>query len=64
MECGGKRSATPLWPSYSTLLAPSGAPTEKRCRRFALPPHSKCDLSAVKQHTATVREVVDGKRAS
>jgi len=26
----------------------SGARMEKRCRRFALPPHSKCVLSAVK----------------
>ncbi len=41
LECGGKRSATPLWLP--------GPPSEKRCRRCALPPHSKivaaCDDS-------------------
>jgi hypothetical protein len=29
MECGGKRSATPLSPGYSTLPAQSGAGMEK-----------------------------------
>ena len=33
VECGGKRSAPPLWLS--------GLTEGKRCRRFALPPHSK-----------------------
>ncbi len=41
LECGGKRSATPLWLH--------GPPSEKRCRRCALPPQSKivaaCDDS-------------------
>jgi hypothetical protein len=35
LECGGKRSATPLWIG----LVKTGHP--QRRRRFALPPHSK-----------------------
>jgi hypothetical protein len=35
MECGGKRSAIPLWNH------PTGLNQEKRRRRFALPAHSK-----------------------
>ncbi len=35
MECGGKRSATPLW-----LAASTGADKPKRRRRCALPAHS------------------------
>jgi hypothetical protein len=39
MECGGKRSATPLW-----LRDRKARPTPKRRRRYALPAHS-IDLS-------------------
>jgi hypothetical protein len=35
LECGGKRSATPLWIS---------SPNPKRRRRFALPAHSKVEI--------------------
>jgi hypothetical protein len=35
MECGGKRSATPLWNQQAELTQ------EKRRRRFAMPAHSK-----------------------
>jgi hypothetical protein len=37
MECGGKRSATPL----STFIAEIQVGDPKRRRRFALPAHSK-----------------------
>ena len=35
MECGGKRSATPLWSQRA------GLDQRKRRRRFALPAHSR-----------------------
>ena len=38
MECGGKRSATPLWMSVGSCLR---GLKPKRRRRFALPAHSK-----------------------
>src|SRR6266536_1844278 len=45
MECGGKRSATPLSRRCSALPRQSGERMGKRCRRFALPPHSKMNES-------------------
>jgi hypothetical protein len=39
LECGGKRSATPLWIGYCNELVLKQYP--KRRRRFALPAHSK-----------------------
>src|SRR5438094_5340541 len=57
LECGGKRSATPLW------LARRGDPAQsKRRRRCALPAHSKrpacrlsCGLLLVKQNATRER---------
>ena len=40
MECGGKRSATPLWLGQP-LAFPDVPGGRKRRRRFALPPHSR-----------------------
>jgi hypothetical protein len=40
LECGGKRSATPLW-VVSTRANPEPPNNPKRRRRFALPAHSK-----------------------
>jgi hypothetical protein len=43
LECGGKRSATPLWLGQRlAFLEVPGGP--KRRRRFALPAHSKRSL--------------------
>jgi hypothetical protein len=42
MECGGKRSATPLWSQRA------GLNQQKRRRRFALPAHSKCGTSTMR----------------
>ena len=39
LECGGKRSATPLWIVYPKNFVSRVNP--KRRRRFALPAHSK-----------------------
>ncbi len=36
LECGGKRSATPLWIVWIQMIT-----EPKRRRRFALPAHSK-----------------------
>ena len=43
LECGGKRSATPL--------SEAARPCEKRCSRFALPPQSKIFNSHI--HSST-----------
>jgi len=40
MDCGGKRSATPLWPEVERPNKDSLSRVRKRCRRSALPPHS------------------------
>ncbi len=40
LECGGKRSATPLWLGQR-LAFPEVPATGRRRRRFALPAHSK-----------------------
>jgi hypothetical protein len=44
LECGGKRSATPLWLGQR-LAFPGVRGDPKRRRRFALPAHSNPDLS-------------------
>ena len=43
MDCGGKRSATPLLVAYNVSLKRSWLTVPKRCRRCALPPQSKTD---------------------
>jgi len=54
MECGGKRSATPLW-----LPRPPGAEKPKRRRRCALPAHS---ISAERQRRSASKPRVGAKR--
>jgi len=42
LECGGKRSATPLWEPVKRLEMSGWLVfVRKRCRRFALPPQSR-----------------------
>jgi hypothetical protein len=45
MDCGGKRSATPLWLAANASLLASCLSTRKRRRRCALPAQSKIRLS-------------------
>jgi len=52
MECGGKRSATPLW-----LGGPAGAAEPRRRRRCALPAHS---ISAAPRFRGALRTLVRG----
>jgi hypothetical protein len=58
MDCGGKRSATPLWIRPTTLVA-----TQKRCRRCALPAQSKCVAGLMRLLFLILNQVRDRRDA-
>jgi len=56
LDCGGKRSATPLWKGRFTRRLRDSWSVEKRRRRCALPAHSKTrrSVQAVRVKVGTV----------